>query len=205
MVTSPKEAAHRAPKKYVPVSRTAMTVTLATAAAGSVALLPTAEADPNANINDVKAQVDKLHEQAEQASEAYDQAATNLAALQTKVNQIQARITAEQTQLTNAQSSLGSLAAAQYRAGGVDNSLELMLSAAPDAYLQQATALNEVSNHSAASMKTAQEIKRQLDQDKAQASADLQQVQKTRDEMAQNKSAIDRLTLSTISGTVQPV
>ena len=181
---------HRASKKTITAPRTA--VTLATATVGSIALIPgLAHADPGANLNDVKNQVNNLHEQAEQASEAYDQAATNLAALQTKVNQIQARITAEQTQLTNAQSSLGSLAAAQYRAGGVDNSLELMLSAAPDAYLQQATALNEVSNHSAASMKTAQEIKRQLDQDKAEASADLQQVQKTRDQMAQNKADID--------------
>jgi cell wall-associated NlpC family hydrolase len=40
-------------------------------------------------------------------------------------------------------------------------------------------------------MKTAQEIKRQLDQDKAEASADLQQVQKTRDQMAQKKADID--------------
>lgn len=181
---------HRASKKTITAPRTA--VTLATATVGSIALVPgLAHADPSANLNDVKNQVNNLHEQAEQASEAYDQAATNLAALQTKVNQIQARITAEQTQLSNAQSSLGTLAAAQYRAGGVDNSLELMLSAAPDSYLQQATAMSEVSSHSAASMKTAQEVKRQLDQDKSEATADLQQVQKTRDQMAQNKSAID--------------
>ena len=73
----------------------------------------------------------------------------------------------------------------------MDNSLELMLSSAPDTFLQQATAMNEFAGHSADSMKSAQEIKRQLDQDKSQASADLQQVQKTRDQMAQNKAAID--------------
>lgn len=181
---------HRASKKTITAPRTA--VTLATATVGSIALVPgLAHADPSANLNDVKNQVNNLHQQAEQASEAYDQAATNLAALQSKVNQIQARITAEQSQLTSAQSALGSLAAAQYRAGGVDDSLQLMLSAAPDSFLQQATAMTEASSHSAASMQTAEEIKRQLDQDKAQASADLQQVQKTRDEMAQNKAAID--------------
>ena len=181
---------HRASKKTITAPRTA--VTLATATVGSIALVPgLAHADPNANLNDVKNQVNNLHQQAEQASEAYDQAAGNLAALQNKVNQIQARITAEQAQLTHAQSSLGSLAAAQYRAGGVDDSLQLMLAAAPDSYLQQATAMNEVLSHSASAMKSAQEIKRQLDQDKAEASADLQQVQKTRDQMAQNKADID--------------
>lgn len=181
---------HRASKKTITAPRTA--VTLATATVGSIALVPgLAHADPTANLNDVKNQVNTLHQQAEQASEAYDQAAGNLAALQNKVNQIQARITAEQTQLTTAQSSLGSLAAAQYRAGGVDSSLELMLSVSPDAFLQQATAMNEVSSQTAGTMKSAQEIKRQLDQDKAEASADLQQVQKTRDQMAQTKTDID--------------
>ena len=181
---------HRASKKTITAPRAA--VTLATATVGSIALVPgLAHADPNANLNDVKNQVNSLHEQAEKASEAYDQAAGNLAALQHKVDQIQARITAEQTHLTTAQSSLGSLAAAQYRAGGVDSSLELMLSAAPDSFLQQATAMTEVSSHSADAMKTAAEIKRQLDQDKAEASSDLQQLQKTRDQMAANKADID--------------
>jgi cell wall-associated NlpC family hydrolase len=181
---------HRASKKTITAPRTA--VTLATATVGSIALVPgLAHADPTPTLNDVKNQVNNLHEQAEQASEAYDQAASNLAALQNKVNQIQARITAEQSQLNTAQSALGSLAAAQYRSGGVDSSLQLMLSAAPDSFLQQATANAELSSHSAASMQTAQEVKRQLDQDKAEATADLQQMQKTRDEMAQHKADID--------------
>ena len=84
---------HRASKKTITAPRTA--VTLATATVGSIALVPgLAHADPTANLNDVKNQVNNLQQQAEQASEAYDQAAGNLTALQNKVNQIQARITA---------------------------------------------------------------------------------------------------------------
>lgn len=181
---------HRASKKTITATRTA--VTLATATVGSIALVPgLAHADPNANLNDVQNKVKDLHEKAEQASEAYDKAAGDLSTLQHKVDQIQARITAEQTQLGNAQSALGSLAAAQYRSGGVDNSLQLMLAASPDSYLQQATAMNEVADKSANSMKSAQEIKRQLDQDKGEASADLAQLQKTRDLMAQNMADVN--------------
>lgn len=191
MVTSAKEAAHRAPKKYVPVSRTAMTVTLATAAAGSVALLPTAEADPNANINDVKAQVDKLHDQAEVASEAYNEANTSLNDLQTKVTQLQARITAEQGSLDSARSSLGGLAAAQYENGGVDSTLELMLQQSPDQFLQQATAQAQVTGSKMATMATAAEIARQLNQDKASAGDELAQLAKTRTTMGQQKADID--------------
>lgn len=191
MVTSPKEAAHRAPKKYVPVSRTAMTVTLATAAAGSVALLPTAEADPNANINDVKAQVDKLHQEAEQASEAYNEANTSLSDLQHKVDQLQARITAEQSSLNSARSALGGLAAAQYESAGVDSTLQLMLTQSPDQYLQQATAMAQVTDGKKATMASAAEIQRQLNQDKASASDQLAMLAKTRTVMAQQKSDID--------------
>ncbi|MEZ0109188.1 cell wall-associated NlpC family hydrolase [Catenulispora sp. EB89] len=191
MVTSPKEAAHRAPKKYVPVSRTAMTVTLATAAAGSVALLPTAEADPNANVNDVKAQVDKLHQQAEQAAEAYNEANISLSDLQHKVDQLQARITAEQGSLDSARSSLGGLAAAQYVSGGVDSTLQLMLQQSPDNYLQQATMMAQVTDGKMATMRSAAEIQRQLNQDKASASDELAMLAKTRNLMAQQKSDID--------------
>ena len=191
MVTSPKEAAHRAPKKYVPVSRTAMTVTLATAAAGSVALLPTAEADPNANVNDVKAQVDKLHQEAEVAAEAYNEANTSLADLQHKVDQLQARITAEQNSLDSARSSLGGLAAAQYETGGMDTTLELMLNQSPDTFLQQATAVAQVTDGKMATMRTAAEIQRQLNQDKSSAGDELALLAKTRTVMAQQKADID--------------
>ena len=181
---------HRASKKTITATRTA--VTLATATVGSIALVPgLAHADPTANLNDVQNKVKDLHEQAEAASEAYDKAAGDLSTLQHKVDQIQSRITAEQAQLGNAQSALGSLAAAQYRSGGVDSSLQLMLAASPDSFLQQATAMNEVADKSANSMKSAQEIKRQLDQDKTEASSDLAQLQKTRDLMAQNMANVN--------------
>ncbi|GAA1997997.1 C40 family peptidase [Catenulispora subtropica] len=192
MVTSPKEAAHRAPKKYVPVSRTAVTVTLATAAAGSVALLPTAaQADPNESVTDVKAQVDKLHDEAEKATEAYNDASTRLNDLQHKVDQLQARITAEQNSLTGARSSLGGLAAAQYENGGVDTTLQLMLMQSPDNYLQQATTLSRITDDKMATMRNAAEIQRQLNQDKVSASDELAQLAKTRALMAQQKADIE--------------
>src|SRR4051812_14706440 len=191
MVTSPREAAHRAPKKYVPVSRTAVTVTLATAAAGSVALLPSANADPNENINDVKAQVDKLHEQAEQATEAFNQAGGRLNDLQRKVDQLQARISAEQNSLNSARSSLGGLAAAQYESGGVDTTLQLMLQQSPDNYLQQATTLSRITDDKMATMRNASEIQRQLGQDKAAATDELAQLARTRALMAQQKADIE--------------
>lgn len=180
---------HRASKKTITATRTA--VTLATATVGSIALVPNlAQADPNQSLTDVQKKVNDLQNQAEVATEAYNQANTQLADLQHKVDQIQSRITLEQQALGQAQTSLGSLAAAQYKSGGVDSTLQLMLASAPDSFLQQATALNEVTSQTANSLKSAEEIERQLQQDKTTAAKDLAELQKTRDYMAAQQAEI---------------
>jgi len=167
-------------------------VTLATATVGSIALVPgLAQADPNATVSDVKHKVDDLRNQAEQATEAYNASNTQLATLQHKVDQIQSKITQEQSTLATAQTSLGSLAAAQYKSGGIDNTLQLMLASSPDAFLQQASALNQVSGRQADSVKSAQDMERQLQQDKSTAADDLASLQKTRDLMAAQKKDIE--------------
>jgi peptidoglycan DL-endopeptidase CwlO len=181
---------HRAPKKTITATRTA--VTLATATVGSIALVPgLAQADPNQTVNDVKHKVDDLRNQAELATEAYNTSNEQLATLQHKVDQIQSKITQEQATLTGAQTSLGSLAAVQYQTGGIDNTLQLMMATAPDTYLQQASALSQVSGRQADAVKSAQEIERQLQQDKSTAAGDLASLQKTRDLMAQQKKDIE--------------
>jgi cell wall-associated NlpC family hydrolase len=165
---------------------------LATATVGSIALIPgLAQADPTPSINDVKAKVDQLHAEAEQATEAYDAASAQLSDLQHKVDQIQSRITVEQGDLTNAQASLGSLASAQYKSGGVDSTLQLMLEYSPDTFLQQASAMNQITNHTADAVRSSQEVERQLKQDKTSATDQLAQLQKTRDLMAKAKAEAD--------------
>jgi cell wall-associated NlpC family hydrolase len=149
-----------------------------------------AQADPTPSLNDVQKKVKDLQEQSEVVAEQVNTANTQLADLQHKVDQIQGRIAVEQTTLGDAQSSLGSLAAAQYKSGGLDQTLQLIMSNAPDTYLQQASALSEISNRSAASVKNAQEARRQLDQDRTAASSDLAQMQKTRDQIAAEQADI---------------
>jgi cell wall-associated NlpC family hydrolase len=167
-------------------------LTLATATVGSIALIPgLAQADPTPTVTDVKAKVDQLHAEAEQATEAYDQASAQLADLQHKVDQIQSRITVEQGQLSTAQSSLGSLASAQYKAGGVDSTLQLMLNYSPDTFLQQASAMSQITTQATGAVHSSEEIQRQLKQDKTSASDQLAQLQKTRDLMAKSKAEVD--------------
>jgi peptidoglycan DL-endopeptidase CwlO len=174
------------------LTRARTAVTLATATAGTMALLPgMANADPAQTAQSVKARVDALQAQAEQATEAYDTANDQLASLQRKVDQIQSKITLEQTAMDGAQSSLGSMASAQYKSGGVDDVLQLMLATAPDPFLQQASNLSQVTSHEAETVQGAHDAARQLAQDKATAKDDLAALQKVRDTMAAQKKEID--------------
>ena len=66
-----------------------------------------------------------------------------------------------------------------------------MLNQSPDNYLQQATAMAQMTDGKMATMRTAAEIQRQLNQDKSSAGDELAQLAKTRTLMAQQKSDID--------------
>jgi peptidoglycan DL-endopeptidase CwlO len=189
-VASNTATTHRAPKKLVTPTRTA--VTLATATVGSIALVPgIAAAAPQLTVPQMKAEVDQLNGQAEAADEAFLVANSQLTALQNKVDQLTGRIELEQQSLGNAQAALGNLAAAQYKAGGVNDALSLMLKTSPDGYLQQASALAEITTKSASSVQDAQDVEHQLAQDKATAADDLSALQKTSDVMAAQKKIMD--------------
>jgi cell wall-associated NlpC family hydrolase len=165
---------------------------LATATVGSIALVPgLAHADPQQTVQDVQQKIKDLQDQEEVITEQYNASQAQLADLQNKVNQIQGRIATEQAALGDAQSSLGSLAAAQYKAGGLDSTLQLMLENSPDQFLQQASALNQITGRTADSVKSAQEARRQLDQDRATATAEMAQMQKTNQQIAEQKKNIE--------------
>ncbi|WP_456300476.1 NlpC/P60 family protein [Streptacidiphilus rugosus] len=125
-----------------PAARTA--ATLATAAAASVAVLAQpGHAAPQPTASQVKAQVDALYQQAEQATQQYDGATAAVTALQAQAAQL-LQETARTDEAMNAlRTRLGSMAAAQYRSGGLDPQLALLTSAHPDDYLQRAGDLSQ--------------------------------------------------------------
>jgi cell wall-associated NlpC family hydrolase len=180
-------ASHRVPKKS---GRAALTIATATAAtAAGVAISPSAA---NAqSLSQVKAEVDQLNKQAEVATNAYDGATEQLAKLQAQVSQLQGRIATEQASVTSLQDSLGTLAAAQYRDSGMDQTLQLMLSQHPDQFLQQSTTLDELTAQETASLKQLQQAERQMKQDTVQASQELGQIQSTEKTLATAKATAE--------------
>ncbi|MEY9962386.1 cell wall-associated NlpC family hydrolase [Streptacidiphilus sp. MAP12-16] len=137
-------ASHRKPRTSQLTGITARTaVTLATAAAASVTVFShTGNADPKPTPDEVKSQVDALYRQAEAATQQYDGAEAQATTLQQRATQLQQQAARTDAGMNSLRTRLGAVAAAQYRSGGIDPTLQLLTSAHPDDYLQRAGSLN---------------------------------------------------------------
>lgn len=183
-------ASHRRPK---PASRTRVTVLTATAAVAVALSAQAANAAPAkpgkpTSVKDAKDQVDALYSQAEQATEKYNGASEKVKSLQTEAGSLQDQVARQQQHLNTLRDSLGTIAASQYRTGGIDPSLQLFLSSNPDSYLDQATALDQIGSLQASALQQLQDAKRTLDQERAEATAKLTELQATRTELNQRKT-----------------
>ncbi|MEU6475636.1 NlpC/P60 family protein [Streptomyces sp. NPDC047017] len=182
-------ASHRRPKQP---SRARVTV-LTTAAAAAVAIsAQAANAAPSEkpSKDEVKSKVDKLYEEAEQATEKYNGAKEKQDQLQKDISTIQDNVARGQQDLNKLRDGIGSMAAGQYRTGGIDPSLQLFLSSNPDDYLDKASTLDQVSGQQVDALKKIQDKQRELAQERAEASAKLKDLAATRTELGNKKKEV---------------
>jgi cell wall-associated NlpC family hydrolase len=166
---------------------------LTTAAAAAVALSSqAANAAPSEkpSKDEVKSKVDKLYEEAEQATEKYNGAKEKQEKLQKEVSTIQDNVARGQDELNELRDSIGLAAAAQYRTGSIDSSLQLFLSSNPDDYLDKASTADQLSAQQVESLKKIQEKQRELAQDRAEASGKLKDLASTRTELGNKKKEV---------------
>ena len=181
-------ASHRRPKQP---NRTRATV-LATAAAAVALSTNTANAAPSENPtkDEVKAKVDKLYEEAEQATEQYDGAKEKQQKLQQEISTIQDNVARGQEELNKLREGIGSMAASQYRTGGMDPSVQLFLASDPDDYLDKASTLDQLSAQQVEALKKIQEKQRELAQERTEASGKLKDLAATRTELGKQKTEV---------------
>ncbi|WP_282703627.1 NlpC/P60 family protein [Streptomyces sp. CC219B] len=182
-------ASHRRPKQP---SRARVTV-LTTAAAAAVAISSqAANAAPSEkpSKDEVKAKVDKLYEEAEHATEKYNGAKEKQEKLQKEISTIQDNVARGQEDLNELRDSIGLAAAAQYRTGSIDSSLQLFLSSDPDDYLDKASTLDQLSGQQVEALRKIQDKQRELAQDRAEATEKLKDLASTRTELGKNKKEV---------------
>ncbi|NEB82254.1 hypothetical protein G3I40_44640, partial [Streptomyces sp. SID14478] len=138
-----------------------------------------------------KAEVDRLYEQAENATEAFNKADERADKLRKELATSQDQVARGQERINKMRQALGMVAGAQYRSGGMDPSLALMLSSDPDGYLDRASALNRISSRQAGDLAELQGAQRDLAQERAEAQRKLADLDKSRKAVARHKRSVE--------------
>ena len=180
-------ASHRRPKQPNRARVTVLTAAAATAVALSAQA--GAQAAPKLTLSQATKEVAADRQSADAAGQKYDTAQSQEQTLQAQVSLLQNEIAREQGTVNQEESALGAEAAAQYRTGAVDPSVQMMLSANPTAYLNQASVQGELDTSQAAVFADIESQQQLLDRQKAEATAKLASEQSYLKQMQQTKSS----------------
>ncbi|WP_079426245.1 NlpC/P60 family protein [Streptomyces katrae] len=171
-------------------------VTVLTAAAATAAVAMTAVPAsaapglPQEPATSSRAQVDRLFEEAEQATEKFNQAGEKADALRAEISRAQDAVARAQDRVNTMRGVLGTFAGAQYRSGGLDPTVELMLSEDPGAYLDKAAVLDRLSGRQAKQLGELREEQGRIGRQRQDASRKLAELETLRAEVATQKRAV---------------
>ncbi|MEU6058214.1 NlpC/P60 family protein [Streptomyces sp. NPDC047097] len=175
------------------LTRSARTTVLSAAAATAAALAAApAGAAPTAPADGPKARVDRLYAEAEKATEGFNAAAERSGVLRERVGALQDEVARGQERINRMRGVLGSVAGAQYRSGGMDPALRLLLTSDPDGYLDRAAALDRMGEQQAGVLADLGREQRRLDQRRAEATRTLADLERSRAAVAAHKRTVER-------------
>lgn len=181
-------ASHRRPTQSGLSQSTRVTVLSAAAATAAAAFAAPASADPGDTGKD---RVDRLFAQAEEATEQYNKADEHADRLREQVKQAQDSVARGQERINRMRGALGAIAGAQYRAGGLDPSLALLLSEDPDTYLDKAAALDRIGRRQSSELRELQQEQRRIGQLRTEATRKLAELERSRVEVARHKRTVE--------------
>ncbi|MFD5862120.1 C40 family peptidase [Streptomyces chartreusis] len=185
-------AAHRKPRQRSAggsTARTAWTIALA-GAATATGFDGTGHAEPQLTPAQVKAKVDKLYQEAEAATEKYNGAKEQADAARQRIRNLQDQTARKTEKLNSAREALGSMAAAQYRDGGLDPAVQLALSEDPDRYLSGAEFAERAGNRQASSVASVRKQLREIEQLRGAAHVELASLKSRQAELKRHKKTI---------------
>lgn len=183
-------AAHRKPRQRALSggrARTAATIALAGAA---TVLDGTGHAEPQLTPTQVKARVDKLYREAEATTEKYNGAKEKADTAEKRLGDLRDEAARKQDRLNEARETLGSAAAAQYRAGGLDPALQLVLSSDPDRYLDGAEFVERAGVRQRAELGRVREQLREVEELRGAARIELSSLKSRQSELKRHRQTI---------------
>ncbi|MFE7774204.1 NlpC/P60 family protein [Streptomyces sp. NPDC057445] len=185
-------AAHRKPKQR-PLSgsaaRTALTLAL-TGAATSTLFDGSGHAEPGLTPEQLKAKADKLYQEAEEATEKYNGAKEAAGRARDSLDRLRDEAARRTERLNASRNALGSIATAQYRAGGLDPAVQLALSSDPDGYLAGAELAERAGARQTAAITGMRKQAREMAQLRAEADERLAELTARRAELALHRTTV---------------
>lgn len=168
-----------------------MSALAATAAAAFSAAPAPAGAAPRDTPAEVRAAVDRLYTEVERATEKYNAESERHDRLTGQADRLRDRVARGQQEANRLRGSLGSLAGAQYRSGGVDPAVALLLSSDPDGYLAKASTLGRIGDRQAAELRALAAAQRTLDGQRARAAEKVAEAERSRAAVNRHKKAVE--------------
>ncbi|MET8181387.1 C40 family peptidase [Streptomyces sp. NPDC005336] len=170
----------------------AAVVSAAGLSAGSAGAEPHDPAGGHPAARPVSSRIDTLYAQAERATERYNAARTRAHGLRCQADRIQDRVARGQERVNRMRMALGALAGGQYRTGGFDPGIALILSEDPAHYLDKAAMLERITSRQADRLRVLKSAQRTLRQERAEAAAKLVKLEHSRKAVARHKWAVQR-------------
>ncbi|MEU5160357.1 NlpC/P60 family protein [Streptomyces sp. NPDC020875] len=185
-------ASHRRPSPPG-LTHSARVTVLSAAAATAAAALGTAPAGAAPDgPRPSRAGVDRLLADAERATEEFNRAGERAGELRTRTRAAQDALARGQERLNRMRGALGAVASTQYRLGGADPALMLLLSADPDSYLSGAELMERIGDRQTDTLHEYLRSQRELVQRRAEADRDLAELERSRAAVARHKRTVER-------------
>jgi peptidoglycan DL-endopeptidase CwlO len=166
--------------------------TAAIAGLGGVMLAPVGHADPPPTLDDVRTQVDALHHKAEQAAERYNAATDELAEVKRRVAKALAAVERQQQNVNELSADMAGFAAASYRAGGIDPTLNALVADDPAEFLAKASVIDAYANQQADQLAAVAAEHQRLEQGRLLADEELNRLHAVEADIAEQQETIER-------------
>jgi cell wall-associated NlpC family hydrolase len=164
------------------LTRAVVASTVAGALLVSVGVASTVSAAPQADIQQVQAQVRDLQMQAESASEHANQAQARLDQITSDLSAVKSKAAREREQLGGLMATINDIARNAYASGGMDPTLQVLLAEDPAEFLAQAAVMGQLEQSQIDQLRQTQTARLRLAQTEAEITDKEQAAQQARDE-----------------------
>ena len=169
-------------------------IALFTALTAGLTVVPgTSFADPSPQTQEARRELERINREVALAAEDYNGAELELHAARRAVARAQARVATQERAVAAAARGIGELAAAAYTSnGGVDPIVELMTTATPGTFVDQAATLDLIAGHQRDALRQVRAARRLLEHESRIAAQELARAADIAARMERTRVAIER-------------